>query len=172
MYSRTIQWTENGGSFLGLCPNRRSGRRHFRGGGGDFRSLDFPHSCVCVCTYLVDERVLVARLHRAGPAPAHRVHRLGHVNGARGLELAYGHVARDHRTGAARARAAVHHARPAVAPHVRPGLHDERQQSPGVGRHALRGPTAVPQVRHVAPQVRVEVLRTKRVAFRTPVRGG
>lgn len=118
-------------------------------------------------TYLVDERVLVAGLHGAGPAPAHRVHRLRHVHGARGLELADRNVARDHRARAARARTAVHHVRPAVAPHVRPGLHDERQQRPGVGRHALRGPAAVPQVRHVAPQVRVEVLRTKRAALRT-----
>lgn len=111
--------------------------------------------------YLVDERVLVPGLHRAGPAPAHRVHRLGHVHGARRLELPDGQIARDRRAGAPGARAAVHHRRSAAgAPvHLGPGLHEEREQGAGIGRHALHRPAAVPQVRHVPPQVRLQVLR-------------
>jgi len=108
--------------------------------------------------YLVYERVLVPGLHRAGPASPDRVHRFRDVDGPRQFKISDGHVARDNRTCAPGAGAAVHHMGPAVGLHVRSGLHDERQHCVRIRRHTLHRPTTVPQVGHVPPKVRLQVL--------------
>jgi len=113
-------------------------------------------------SYLIYESVLISGLHRTGPASPDRVHRFRDVDGPRQLKISDGHIARDNRTCPAGAGAAVHHVGPTVGLHVRPGLHDERQHRGRVRRHALHGPTSVPQVRHVAPKVRLQVLADER----------